>query len=399
MNNKLIIAISLLTYFTVGCQAPTASESMLLDDTLNEKRATYALNTKRVVRLADNVGDTFFQVMMEQGGIIDLMTEDQDAPFLVKHEDDVLKSLNETYTTKVIRKVGSQSSLAKTVRSLRGEQGDQGFSTNELKGRNIDRAQLEILGMASGAGVKVEVDDDNFFYNISYVEGERKPGRSYGVGPARKSDDTSYPDYFDRLADHLELAGDKEIETLFEATFRVLTASDASAVDEMNKYGENLFTDFITVYVAEAYRKLTGGSGGSFHQDLTETTILSVWSQVTGKIPTDAESAYEIVDGSLKGFINRSENGSGLGFNKNRRRLQKQVCEAVRKIEPAIIEAMENITGSSRSYDCIQTTSWFLNNPSSQAKLKAEASNLTKAVVNFVMFIRANGDDILAKID
>lgn len=398
MNRLQYVCASSFLFFLTACQAPTTSHSSLLDEQVNEDRATYQLPTKRVVRLGEHAGDTFFTVMMEQNGIVELMTEDQDAPFLIAPEAEVLKTLKETYTSKVIWKVGSQSNLSKTVRRLRNAQDSAGFSTNELKRLGINRAHLEIIGLASGAGVLVEIDQDNFFYNISYVEGERKPGRSYGVGPARKSDDTSYPDYFERLADHLEYAGDDEVAKFVDATFKVLTASDASSVDAMNKYGENLFTDFITVYVAEAYRKLTGGSGGSFHQDLTETTMLSFWSQTTGKVPSDAESAYSVVDGELADFINRSDNGSGLGFNKNRRRLQKEVCEAVRKMQPELIEALEDVVGSTASYDCYQTVAWFLNYPPAQAKVKANAADLSRAVVDFLMYTRLHADEILAAV-
>ena len=398
MKHTKILATLFSGLILAACSAPP-SASQLLDDS-NETRTTDPLDTERVVDIADFAGQTFYQAMMADDlGIIDQMTADQNDPFAIRSADEILATLNEHYTSKVVWKVGSQSDLTRTVRELRRESDRDGYSTNDLKRLRINRAQLEIIGLASGAGVQVVIDDDNYFYNISYRYGERKPGRSYGVGPDRKSDDTSYPDYFERMQSHLAIADDEEIEMFYASLYSILTKNDVTGVDFMNKYGENLLTDFVTVYVAEAYRKLTGGSGGAFHQDLTETTLLAAWSERTGKVPSANGERFRIVDGDLKRFINRSENGSGLGFHNNRRRLQKLVCEAVRDMDASVIEAIEDVTGSTRRYDCYQTAAWILNNRSSQSTITERADDFTKAVTNFVMFTRANADAILERID
>jgi hypothetical protein len=386
---RSLVAISFLLV-VIGCSQPAIPTSSL---------ATVApLSSGRSLSLADHTGATFFDVMTMGGGIQESLDLDTATPFIVEDRD-AMVAARAKFTDKVNRKVTKPF----------GDEGLEGFLTliDEIAGEELTSKQLksrisaegvvpwsiaDFVLMASGNNTTVHIDANNYYYNVSYEDDEVKSGRSFGAAPQHKADDASYPFYLDELAKHLDNAPDAL--PMYEEILAILTQSNVDGVSQLDEYGQTVVTDFVTIYTAELYRHIIAGLGGSapWENDLAEATFVSLWTHAAGKIQKDGE----IVDGTARDWNGFGENGSGVGITrKDRRSLQTKVCNAVRDLKPALVEEFEQYLANDRP-DCYRAVMEFLNNHGTQADVRANAVQLSKAFASFLRYTRDNASDIMS---
>lgn len=260
-------------------------------------------------------------------------------------------------------------------------------------------ALAHFIAMASGAGTVVHIDENNYFYNFGYKSGSEaddvKSGRSYGAGPKHPATDASDIFYLTELEEFL--TEKKDIQKFYEVFLAVLTKTDVSHYGELSDLGQTVETDLIAIYTAELDRHLMVELNPSNHpweNDLAEATFLSVFNAKTGLMYKEGALAK----GPLKDFWAKStvSNRSGIGITRNdRRELQRKVSAYMRSKHPALIAAVEKVTGGGRrDGDVFRGLMEFLNNASTQEKVARDADKISKSFVNLLMKIDAEAPAI-----
>ena len=74
------------------------------------------------------------------------------------------------------------------------------------------------------------------------------------------------------LEDVLE-GSDEEVEAFYTAIINVVTNSDPSGIAELNKEAKQVAADFVAIYIAEQYRRMTA-TKGNFLEEATDGTML-----------------------------------------------------------------------------------------------------------------------------
>src|SRR5271170_2684084 len=87
--------------------------------------------------------------------------------------------------------------------------------------------QLQVNLVAEGAGVAIRIDEQNYIFNIGYLDGsdpvnDVKSGRSYGVGPLGTESDPSDVAYLRELESYLR-SEPTAVGEFVEALMKVLT--------------------------------------------------------------------------------------------------------------------------------------------------------------------------------
>lgn len=142
-----------------------------------------------------------------------------------------------------------------------------------------NQKNFEIAGVQAGEGVEVRLSKNVSTFHVGYksfgtYQAERS-GRSFsGVGyipgwdsvPGKKPvvkyvADASYNHYLSALEDYLEDSSETEIRNFYKALFEIILNSDSSTVAALNIDGQQVLGDFVAVYVAEQYRRMTKGNG------------------------------------------------------------------------------------------------------------------------------------------
>ena len=145
-------------------------------------------------------------------------------------------------------------------------------------------------GIKAGEGVELSLSQDVTTFHVKYKSEDEdkveRSGRSFGVVGAGSTKkylaDASYKHYLTTL--EAVLAGsDKDVRTFFSAIIKVIADSDPSEIAKLKTEYKQVASDFVAIYVAEQYRRLTATKGvrlGSSHQwddALMQVTLLSAF--------------------------------------------------------------------------------------------------------------------------
>lgn len=380
--------------------------------------AVAELRPVQKLSLSDFKGYTYMQFMAAPNGVKSAFDKDAKAPFAFVSGAAVKKAA-ETFDPAVYAKVaksvtGGEAGLMKLADKLAGAQatpvtaaGAIAEDLKELALAPADRIGLTavvaapLLSLASGAGVPVILDQNNYFLNIGYksgavaaeVEKDVKSGRSFGASPAHKALDVSDKYYLQEMHDYLSTASNPA--GFFRTMMDVLTSCDASGLAALPPAAQGVLTDFTGVYTAELDRyAMTGFKTHAWQNDLAEATLVSAYSSTAKRVVVDGQ----LVEGDPLSFFGVGTNGSGIGIRrKDRRMLQTAVMDAERQLHPELVAAVETLVGR-KGGDLIHNLMTYLNAPAGQAQVQANAGQLAKAVVDLAVQVRADSPAITKAI-
>jgi len=288
-------------------------------------------------------------------------------------------------------------------------------------------ALAPIVGLASGQGVLVQLDSENYVYHFGYAPGSggsdleadktnRKSGRSYGASIGRNAYDPSDNDYLRGLAVYVNHASAEELESFYRTVFELLLKSDPSRIQELSEEGQLVIADFMAIYMAELDRHLmTGLKRYEWENALTEITMLAAFSTHPEGMTLDPRNGVDntvekpmIRSGELPkpkdrllGYFGVGTDGSGLdGRNKQRRhKLSRQVVRAERKINKETVARIEEIIGARSGSDIYDYFMNFVNNYKTQQTIQENADEMIDLVVDFVLNTRVHAAEISEQID
>lgn len=380
-----------------------------------------------------NYHGTFFQLMSrESNGIKASLDADYGTPVKVVDVQTFReRSTNFSNLKNLERKLGGANALNTLIDDLSGKEipEDKMWSAvmgsmrkNDLNADSrVAGALIPIIAIASGKGVLVQLDKENYVYNYGYAVGSggsdleadktnRKTGRSYGASISRNAYDPSDNDYLRELALYTGNADEQELSNFYRTVFSILLKSDTSGIQNLSADGQTVVADFMAIYMAELDRHLmTGLKRYEWENALTEITMLGAFSASEDGVTLDPrggpsnDNERGLVESSeletrdrLVGFFGVGTDGSGLdGRNKQRRHnLTKKITAAVRESDEKLVSNIEellNINSTSDIYDKLMDN---VNAYKTQSTIRKNADKLIDAAVDFVMATHSHARDL-----
>ncbi len=154
---------------------------------------------------------------------------------------------------------------------------------NRTGGKHLD-------GIRDGEGVEVILGDDVTTYHVKYKadyeDKVERSGRSFGaVGFGSTKQyvaDASYKHYL-RTLESILRGSDEEVEAFYSAIIKLITDSDPTELAQLEMESKQVAADFVAIYIAEQYRRLTATEGeylGRSHRwddALVQVTLVSAF--------------------------------------------------------------------------------------------------------------------------
>lgn len=291
-----------------------------------------------------------------------------------------------------------------------------------------------IEGVKRGEGVEVVLGRDVTTYHVKYkAEGEdrvERSGRSFGVvgsGSTKKYvADASYKHYLTTLEAILS-GNDHDARAFFRAIIKVIADSDPSEIAALKNEFKQVAADFVAIYVAEQYRRLTATSGeylGSNHQwddALVQVTLLSAFhsgqdemmmfyeGEFTGKVYHQDECLYNAKDEDERRantkkrkarlhdywqFTVRSECPGRSGVNLTRKDFSKLGNALTQELNAQLGTIKDLDLGSAYNRNFIKAATQDLL----EGKFESKASDYTEILVDVLMTLRAQANTISEKL-
>lgn len=367
---------------------------------------------------------TFFYFMTTEGGVVDNINKYATDGFQIAEPSvirEALLAVDDKVSRKALRSSGGQAALEQLAANL-SEQGNFTLYTLPDAVRSAPNFRGDMYGiatflaLASGAGVAVRVNDDNYYYNVNYGDGkhqkDEQTGRSFGAGPAHKANDASDAFYLREVENYVR-NDSKNPSELYRVILEVLTNCDVSNYSRLSASGQTVATDFLAIYTAEEDRHLMSNlRTHDWDTALAEVTLLSalhagqkdIMVMHEGKLKklvpdqiTKKERAASLIDwwqfskqpGSRRSGINLTR--------KDFRALGAAISAFERENHPELVDAIEAITGKSSGNVFAELTG-FLINRKTPTSLGKKAGQLTEAFVAFLDQVRKDANDISDEI-
>lgn len=282
-------------------------------------------------------------------------------------------------------------------------------------------------GIKAGEGVELSLSSDVTTYHVKYKSEDEdkveRSGRSFGVvgtGSVKKYvADASYKHYLSTLEEVLT-GSDKDVRAFFSAIIKVIADSDPRGIAKLKTEYKQVASDFVAIYVAEQYRRLTATKGehlGSSHQwddALVQVTLLSAFhsgqdkmmmfyeGEFTDKVYHQDACLYNAAaedenraiakkrDAVLYDywqFTVRSECPGRSGVNLTRRDFEK-LGTSLTKALNAEIKGLDMGTSYNKNFFKAATQDLL------EGKFEYKATDYTKVLVDVLMTVRAEANAI-----
>ncbi|MDA8132511.1 MAG: hypothetical protein M0011_13490 [Elusimicrobia bacterium] len=370
--------------------------------------------SRTTLRLADFTGGTFVDFMTAGNGFKAALDQDALRKFSFTDMAGVKAAAAEfdpLVYSKIVKAVkGGEEGLGKLADSLAGETATSITAPAPIakKVQDLGLAPASKIGLtavvvsplfslASGAGVTVVLDNNNYFLNIGYKSGsdpaqlekDVKSGRSFGASPVHKPLDVTDKYYLQEMHDYLSAAGNPA--RFYWAMMKILTNSDPSGLAYNSVPAQGVLSDFTAVYAAELDRYImTGFRKHPWQNDLAEATLIAAYSSPAARVVVNGK----FVEGNPVNFFGVGKNGSGIGIcRKDRRQLQLAIVNFERAQHPELVSKVEELIGR-RGGDLIHNLMLFINKPDKQAQLRNIAEELTDAVTALMTQVHADAPEI-----
>jgi hypothetical protein len=378
------------------------------------------LDTELVIDLDLFRGQTFLSTMLyesedavAESGIVEQMDFDYEKTYEFPSWEQVEHGLTH-FDSKNVRRVKrafkddsgeySQTKLKAFVDKVAGREYKidnlwKLLSDNGVKGKLTSIAHF--FALAGSAGNLVIIDDQNYFYNIGYEDGEERSGRSYSASPEHGANDVSHKRYLTDLDDML--SGDEE-DLFYSIMMRVLTNTDDSEFEDLTEKGQSVATDFIAVYVAELRRHLMFDlhpNRKEWSNDYIEVTLISALCNELGskivvkQTDKDGYTVYRFKEEPLWKWweLNPKTGRSGIGKTQYERRvLQRLVSKYIRKNHSDLAKKISGIVKTRG--DLFQGLAEYLNNFDTPTELGTDGEELTAAIVDLVAVVQEDAEEI-----
>ncbi len=240
------------------------------------------LDSKVVLKASELKGQTYFSLMKEKvKPELDAFATDGFSPVSGHEAVGVLENVGKKVSSGVMRAAKDRDTLAAVANALNGEMVtfyDLPAAIAKVD-RGVSRYDLTTyLALASGAGVAIEIDENNTFYNVNYgtgaVEKDEMTGRSFSETPLHRADDISDKSYLKGLEDLV--AGEVFQKDFFSVVMQGLVNSDFSGYKKLSDLGQSVATDFFAIYTAEQDRHLMANlRNHAWDVALLEVTLIS----------------------------------------------------------------------------------------------------------------------------
>lgn len=154
---------------------------------------------------------------------------------------------------------------------------------NRTSGKHLD-------GIRNGEGVEIKLGSDVTTYHVKYKSDNEdkveRSGRSFGAigsGSTKKYiADASYKHYL-RSLEYVLGGSDSHVKAFYTAILKVITDSDPTGIAKLEMKSKQVAADFVAIYVAEQYRRLTATKGESLGRShrwddaLVQVTLVSAF--------------------------------------------------------------------------------------------------------------------------
>lgn len=291
---------------------------------------------------------------------------------------------------------------------------------NRTGGKHLD-------GIKKGEGVEVVLGADVTTFHVKYKADHEdkveRSGRSFGAvgfGSTKKYiADASYKHYLRTLQRVLD-SKDEDVEAFFSAIIKFITNSDPSGISELNRESKQVAADFVAIYIAEQYRRLTATEGeflGRSHRwddALVQVTLVSAFhsgqdemkmfyeGEFTGEVYNQNACLYKANDKEEERantakrearlydywqFTVRSECPGRSGVNLTRRDFEKLGRELTKQLDSSVKELE---LGSSYDKNFFKAATKDLLT----GTFVYEAEDFTTILVDTLMEVRAEANAI-----
>jgi hypothetical protein len=264
-----------------------------------------------------------------------------------------------------------------------------------------DRAYGMAL-LASSSGTLIEIDANNYFYNVAYDTADKATGsgRSYGVAATRRLLDQTDAGYLRELDTFLKAASTSDASDFYKTLFQVFTDCDSSGMSALSSDAQVVGTDFLTVYTAELIRNnmmQLNPAKDPWQIDIGEVTLLGSYGatsgmgMVNGKLVTGGDTVY-----GTKSIGDQQADFTHLG---------KLITSFETSKHPALVTAVQNLTpvptanlGKPGTGDLFWQTLVYLNRPEFVADVHNNAAAITAAMTALLMQVRSDSAQITAYV-
>lgn len=408
LGSALTVFLLIGTIVAIGTSAPTGS-------------VVLPRGADRTIDLSSFTGQTYLQAMVASGnGIFDKTDADDGAAVTIAGADDIVGDVNQfdagvsgqvygmfktgqTGFRTVMTKIAGKSFSPKTIRA-----GVRPFITaSNLKSSANPGIAVAVSAdmalLASGSGTLVQIDSDNYFYNVGYQKPVVKSGRTYAVAQGRALLDPSDRDYLKEISDYLKPATTPDSGPFYTAILKVLTNCNGSDYAALSASGQVAATDFLAIYTAELDRHVMVNLAVGTHPweiDLAEVTFLTSYGAASGLVMKNGA----LVPGTAVAYFAVGSTGSGIGnTRKDFTKLSRQITsyESATGHHPELVNAIVNLTPIPSTTilnkvkgDVIRRFLVYLNRKEFQNDVHAHANELVTAMVAFLKQIKADNAQI-----
>ena len=386
--------------------------------------ASLPRDAARTINISDFSGKTYLQAMQSSGnGIFDKTDADDKAPVTIATPDQIVTvlsgspptppAMDQSVATKVYGFfVNGEQDFRTLIANIQG----QPLSPNNkltipasiLKDPQheetfaVDTCTTFVL-LASGSGTLVQINANDYLYNVGYKNPDVRTGRTFSSTPDRALLDPSDKYYLTEMDLYLRPATTADIGPFYQALFNFLTKSDASQIGGLSSAAQVVATDLLAIYTAELERHIMSNLDVNKHPweiDVAEVTLLTSYGAASGMVMKNGS----LVPGTAVDYYAKGTSGSGIGETRaDFMRLAKDITtfendpqhhpDLVQKIidltpiqDPSILTAIDG--------DVFRRFLVFLNRPEFESNVTSSADALALSMNALVLQIRADQADI-----
>lgn len=298
----------------------------------------------------------------------------------------------------IVAHISGQSMLPEQVRTSL-----QPFITNlEDPGRaSLALSRISDISLiASSSGILINLDTNNYFYNVAYQTPIVQSGRSYGVSGGRNLLDQSDAGYLGELDAYLKTASADEASKFYRAVFQILVQSSGGGLSSLIPSGQIAATDFMTVYTAELIR----------HNMVNLDPVTDPWEIDIGEVTLatnyGATSGQVMVNGKLTPGTADAYGKKAIGdTRKDFMKLDQQISAFETAQHPALVKAVLQLTNitdesilSAVGTDIFRRVFVFLNRPEFQSDIDAHSDAFVTAIAALLAQVRTDSGQITAYV-
>ncbi len=407
------ILILWLAVFQLSCSSPLIDQN-----SIRRPSSAGSLSYLKIVDISDYRGESFFNFVNAGNGLKNKYLDPEFKRTFNIATKSSLHQAADNFDSSVYKKVLNQFAQQElSLDELAEEMASQGELTESslpmVIGKILEKKSLSAnsekigleaviiapyLGLASGSGISVIINRDNYFYNYGYkaggskadVEKDVKSGRSFGSSPGHKALDTSDVFYLDEMENLL--SGKTEVRTFYHSLLLILLACDNSEYVRLSVPAQTVLTDFFSIYTAELNRyAMTGFSNHAWQNDLAEVTMLAAFSAATGLVP----GKNGLQKNRQHDFFAVGKNGSGLGETRSARRgYQLVISQSMRQLHPELAAKLEKLVGVKPGVDIFQAVMKFVNTSANQNNIKINSKELIESLTDYLVLAHDEADQI-----